>query len=171
MAKLRVNEGKAMENKRCSICGKGNLSEDAPILAISGYGIPRCLCDDCAERIHIITYGKDTEDVSSASLALTADVAEHSIDDDLVYNTVTELLEYASDRAKKINEGTWDFALDEAEEEPEELPEELLESEEDKLLDQKEKEQSKRVDKVMNWVYLGVVLATVAFMVYFLFFK
>lgn len=159
-----------MEDKRCAICLKGNLSEDAPVLTISGYGIPRCLCDDCAKKIDIITRSRDIDEISSASLEITEDVTKYSIDDDIVYKAVTEQLEYASDRVKKIKNGTWDFALDEIEE-PSELPEELLESEEDKLLDQKEKEQSKRLDKIMNWVYLGVILAAVAFAVYFLFLK
>ena len=160
-----------MDKKYCSVCLSGELSEDAPVLAISGYGVPRCLCDRCAEKIDIMTYGKDCGEIREAIGAIAAIVSEKSIDDQCVYDAVSEVINYAKDRADKIKDGSWDFELDKSEEEVTELPEELLESEEDKLLDKKEAEANKKLDKIMNWVYLGAILATVAFAVYYLFFK
>ena len=158
---------------RCSICLKENLKEDAPVLTISGYGIPRCLCDECAEKINILTYGKDVDAISEASRDITAEVAEKSVDDTIVYDAVTEILEYAADRVAKIKNGTWDFSLDEENgiEAVEELPEELLESEEDRLLDEKEAEQNKKIDKVLNWVYPIVFAILAVLAVYFMVFR
>ena len=160
-----------MQKKNCSVCLTGALSEDAPILAISGYGVPRCLCDSCAEKVNTVTYGKNYDEITKAMSEIAATVSEKSIDDQCVYDAVSEILEYGKDRAEKIKDGAWVFSLDKSEEELNEIPEELLESEEDKLLDKREEEMGKKIDKVMNWVYLGVILATLAFAAYMLYFR
>ena len=159
-----------MSDKRCSICLNSGLGEDAPVLTISGYGVPRCLCDDCAKQVDTVTRGRDTAEIYESIASLANTVADKSAEDKLVLDTVTDLLDYAKDRAKKIEDGSWDFSLDEVEETVEELPEELLESEEDKLLDEKEAEMNKKLDKVLNWVYPIVFGIAVVLVVYFMLF-
>ena len=159
-----------MSDKRCSICLNPGLSEDAPVLTISGYGVPRCLCDDCAEKVDTVTKGRDTAAIYECISSLADTVAEKSAEDKIVFDTVSDLLDYAGDRAKKIEDGTWDFSLDEVSETVEELPEELLESEEDRLLDEQEAEMNKKLDKVLNWVYPIVFGIAVVLVVYFMLF-
>ena len=71
---------------------------------------------------------------------------------------VTKILADSALRAQKINEGTYDFSLDDVEDESfEEIPEELQETEEDKLLDEKDAAANAKFDKFMNklWIVLG----------------
>ena len=87
---------------------------------------------------------------------------------EIVTETVTEIFNTAAKRAAEIKEGTYDFSLDEKddEDEMEEIPEELEETEEDRLLDEKEAAATKKFDKIMTWVYAGVLVAVVAFVIY-----
>ena len=81
-----------------------------------------------------------------------------------------EMVQRATDRAKRIAEGTYDFSEDEEDPEVEELveiPEELQETEEDRALDEKDAEIEKKWDKVMNLVWyitLGVFAAAFIFL-------
>ena len=67
----------------------------------------------------------------------------------------------ASERAKAIKDGSYDFALDEQadEDEMDEIPEDMLESEEDVEKDKQDEEKLKKFDKVYNiiLIVLGVV--------------
>lgn len=160
-----------MSDNRCSICLKGGLKEDAPVLTISGYGVPRCLCDECAEKINIITYGREPGEISDTIKDIAAEVADKSAEDRFVYDTVVGMLEYASDRLDKIEKDSWDFALDgaESEEELEDIPEALKESEEDRLLDEVEAEKMKKMDKILNLVYPIAFVVLLGLLLYFYF--
>jgi hypothetical protein len=82
------------------------------------------------------------------------------------------LLLKAAKRAAAIKDGEYDFALDEVAEQEtaegeeategfDEIPEELLESEEDAELDRRDAEIGKKFDKVLNWVWVAVLVGTV----------
>ena len=63
--------------KQCVICDKMIESEDAPILAMSGYGNPKLLCDECAEDIEIVTSERDCDKIAEA-------MARRNYSDDLI---------------------------------------------------------------------------------------
>ena len=75
-------------------------------------------------------------------------------------------------RAEKIKSGSYDFSEDTpCEDEDSEIPEELLETEEDRELDRKDKEAEARLDKFMNWAWVGFGIAFVAYLVWFFFLR
>jgi hypothetical protein len=83
-------------------------------------------------------------------------------------NSVTKLLTDSAKRAQQIKEGTYDFSLDEAEDPDsfDEIPEELQETEEDKLLDEKEAAANAKFDKVMSWIWVGVGVGALGFIIW-----
>lgn len=161
-----------MKTANCSICLSPIDRENAPILAISGAGVPRCLCDACANDIEVAGYDREYDNITEAMDRISKNLSEHGIDDPLTLSTMTALMKRAAARAELIQDGEYDFSIDEVDDyELDEIPDELLESEEDKQLDAEEKEQSAKVDKVLNWIW-GVVLAgVVAFMAWWFFFR
>ena len=161
-----------MKKKKCSVCLSEITNEDAPILTMGGYGVPRYLCDDCAALMDKATLGTDYEEIVSAMNDVTSRISEKNIDDNAVTNTIFATFRDAAIRASAIKDGTYDFSLDEMENEEalDDIPEELKESEEDRVLDEKEEEEAKKYDKIMNWVWLGVLVGAIAFIIWRCFF-
>lgn len=171
-----------MEEKRCSICMAKIEREDAPIVGIGGYGVPRYLCDECDRDIETATEGRDYDEIDAAMDRISARLVDANVEDRFLLTTLTALLNSATERAEKIKDGTYDFDAEDSEAETpsseefspdllEEIPEELLESEEDRLLDEKEAEVERKVNKVLDWVWLAVLVGAVAFMVWWIFFR
>ena len=161
-----------MKESYCSICLKRIEREDAPLLCMSGSGIPRCLCDECASDIERATLGKEYDGIIEALDKISDNLSKNNVDDPVTIDTVTDILNSSAERAKLIAAGEYDFSLDEAEEsEFDEIPEDMLESEEDRQLDAEEEERANRLDKVLNWVWLAVLVAAVGFMVWWFYFS
>ena len=162
-----------MNKELCSICQAPIVEEDAPVLSMGGFGNPRCLCEDCAADIECATRSKDPTAISEAAKRIVTNMQEKQIEDPITVKTVTKILAEASERRKQIKEGTYDFALDEANDDEilEEIPEDMLESEEDRLLDAKDEEREKKIDSVLNWVWIAMIVAMVGFMVWWFFFR
>ena len=103
-------------------------------------------------------------------------LSERNADDQLTLGTMGQILTKAAERASLIQEGAYDFSLDENEPEVEddaliEIPEDLLESEADRQLDEEENERAQKIDKVLNWVW-GIVMAlAVGFLGWWFFFR
>lgn len=154
--------------RHCSICGKNVNEEEAPILAMGGFGNPKYLCDECAEDIDLITSDNDPEVIEASMSKLTGKLSSSSVEDRLVVETVTAIFSEAGERAKKIKEGTYDFSKDEAQEEIDDIPEQLLETEEDRALDEEEEKQRKKLDGIMNWISLAAVVIAVGIAVFFM---
>ena len=98
-----------------------------------------------------------------AKVVLTAaDLSEKT------FATITSILDKAAERAKAIEEGSYDFSLDEAgeEEELEEIPEELLETEEDRRLDERDAEKEERNNRIFDYITFAVFLAALGFAAY-----
>ena len=152
--------------KNCCTCLSRIENDDAPVLTMGAYGTPKLLCDDCAALVDTITYGRDYDEIAEAMSALTDVITKSNADDRKVVTTVTEILENGAKRAQKIKEGTYDFALDEVDEGFDEIPEELQETEEDRLLDEKEAESNARMDKIINWMWIGVGAIAGAFIIW-----
>ena len=151
----------------CSICTRKLESEEPTILMISGYGNPRYMCDECSAEIEEACYGRDAARIAEAMDRIGSKMLV-SDPDGPTYTTVTTLLERAKERAIKINEGSYDFALDEQfdDEGFDEIPEELAETEEDKEKDRIDEEKQKKFDKVYNYLLIGVGVALAAVVVW-----
>ena len=161
-----------MNKGLCSICLKPIPTEDAPILTMGGFGNPRCLCKACAADIENATRGTDPALISEAVKRIVDNMSSNQIEDPLTLKTVTHLLAAAASRREKIKEGTYDFALDDADDGVlEEIPEDMLESEDDKRLDEEDEERAKRIDSVLNWVWIVAIVGIVGFMIWWFFFR
>ena len=157
--------------RNCSICLKRVEGDDAPVLAMGGYGNPKVLCDECAELIDKMTLSRDYDEITAAINGVAERMSAANIDDRVTVATMTEMFESSAKRAQSIKEGTYDFALDEVESDEgfDEIPEELQETEEDRLLDEKEAEANAKLDKFLNWAWVGVAIALVGFIIYRIF--
>ena len=152
--------------KSCSICKRTVDTENAPILAMGGFGNPRYLCEECSADIESALYEKDTEKIEASMQRLSEKLAAASSDDGLTIETVKDIFSRAGERAKAIKDGAYDFSEDESADEGfDELPQELMETEEDKEKDKKDAETAKKIDKISNWITLGIIVAAVIFFV------
>lgn len=154
--------------KLCCICNKKVDSETAAILTIGGYGNSKYICDVCDGDFAEATGAKDIEAIKASMDRISKKLTSSGQTDELVLKSVGEIMEQASSRAKKIQEGAYDFSAEEAEESDEEqqIPEELRETEEDKELDRKEAERSKRFDKIINWVSAALLAGVLGYVIY-----
>ena len=153
--------------KSCSVCRKEVDTENAPILAMGGFGNPRYLCEECSLDIENALYGKEIEKIEKSMKSLSEKLSSDSSDDEVTLEAVKDLFSKAGERARKIKEGNYDFSLDLNEEESEfdEIPEELLETEEDKARDIKDSETAKKLDKIFNLITLLVFAAAIVFFI------
>ena len=155
----------------CSICSKGVNAENAPILVMGGFGNPKYLCDECAQDIDTAIGARESEKIEEAMSRISKKLAGTGAENELVVETVKEIFTEAGERARKIKEGTFDFSAEEeaASEDGEyEIPEDMLESEEDKALDALDAEKAKKLDKIFNWITVGIIAATVIFILVYM---
>ena len=160
--------GVVMSTKNCCTCLARINNEDAPVLTMGAYGTPKLLCDDCAELVETANYGKDYDSIVEAMDRLTEKMSLSNVDDRVTVATVTEMLAASAERAQKIKEGTYDFALDEERENEgiDDIPEELQETEEDRLLDEKDAEANAKFDKILNWMWIGFGIAAAGLIIW-----
>ena len=161
-----MSENNECKKAFCALCN--NLCDkDSPVLVMGPYGNPRLLCPECAEELDKVTLGKEVEEIRAAMVRIGEKMAVKN-PDDLSLGTVNAIFEDAAERARLIEEGEYDFSLDETDASEEELldiPEEQRESEEDKLLDEKDEEKMRKLDKILNWAFIAVIAAVVGFFV------
>ena len=161
-----------MENQEihCALCGRIPDVEEPAILTLGKYGKPRHLCEDCEAELDTATLGRDYGEIVDAIDRLGKKATTFGKDDPSTVSTMKGILMNAAKRAAAIKEGKYDFDLDETptvsegEEETEsfdEIPEELRETEEDAELDRRDAEFAKKFDKVLNWVWVVVLVGTV----------
>ena len=92
------------------------------------------------------------------------------VEDKLVIKTVNDIFVSSNERSEQIDNGTYDFSLDEEElkeDELDEIPPELEETEEDRELDAKDEARGKKLDKILNWFCAGVFIAAIAYILYY----
>ena len=143
----------------CAICKREIDMETAPIIAMGGFGHPRCICDGCAEKLDIMNTSLDTEEIKAA-MKYVADTMASNTDDDMVaHNAVKVILVEAGARVEKITNGT--YTEESNEEELLDVPEELEETEEDRELDRQEEIKNKKLDSIFNWISIGILAAAV----------
>ena len=155
----------------CSICKK-DIQEEMPAVLTMGRSMtPRHLCGECEGLLEDATRSHESEQIKEAMARLGETLAETNCEDSAVISTVNSLLKQASERLSAIEDGSYDFAQDDEAEEEFELSEDMLESEEDRAQDLIDEEREKKFDKVLNWAWLGIGIAFVAYLVWFFFFR
>ena len=163
-----------MSCAECSICKSKIDSENAPILAVGGYGNPRFICEECADEVEAARTAIDYGEIEAAMAAISEKLKNTKTEDTVVIEAVNEIFAELGERAKKIKDGTYDFSLDSDEESGEEsdgaceIPEELLETEEDRALDKLENERARKADKIINWISIVLGAVAVSVLVFFL---
>ena len=154
----------------CSICKNPINEQNAPIIAMGGLGNPRCICEECAAKLEVMSSSMDATEIKSAVSEVAELMSNNDSEDPIAHNAVKALLVEATVRAKSIEEGTFDELFEEnnsSSEELDEIPEELLETEEDRLLDKQDEIKNQKLDKIFNWIALGIFAAAVVGMVLF----
>ncbi len=160
--------------RHCSVCNREVNEENAPILAMGGFGNPKYLCDECAADIDTAITAKDTEKIEEAMSRISKKLSSAGAESELVIETVKEIFTEAGNRAKQIKEGTFDFSEDEsayAEEEIFEIGEDMAETEEDREKDARDLEKAKKLDKIFNWITVGAIAAAVIFILVYMIVK
>ena len=151
----------------CSVCGR-KVEENAPILVMGAYGIPRFLCSKCEKNLDTATTSRDYDEIAEAMNILGENLSS-SEPDELTVETLNGILSEAGDRAKAIKYGSYDFSLDEQAPEEEgydDIPEDMKETEEDKALDEEEQKKIKKVESIFNVISTVLFSAVGAYAVY-----
>ena len=130
----------------CAICRREVDPQLAPMLTMSGFGIPRYMCEECASDFDEATGATDLNAVAAALDRIGKKLPLVDVDDKITITAIGDIIKNAEERAEKIKNGTYDFSLDVAEDDK--IPEELLESEEDRELDRRDAEKAK---KLLGW--------------------
>lgn len=152
---------------KCCICDAHIEREDAPVLSMGGAGYARVLCDRCSGLLDTATLGQDFEEIKGAIAEIGDLMADHD-PDNVTFNIVSGLMLEASERAKAIRDGSYDFSLDSEENEEgfDEIPEELRESEEDIQKDKEDEEKLEKFNKFYNYVLIGAGIGAAAIIIW-----
>lgn len=152
----------------CALCHRQIDNDDPAVLALSGYGVPRKICSACEHLIDTADTSHEYDEIKAATDEIGALIESSAIDDGVVLDALSGILSSAAERAKKIKTGTYDFQEDEKQGDsdiPDEVPEELRESEEDRAAEEAEEERARKVGKIMDYIYIALFLALVAFII------
>lgn len=156
-----------MSDAYCSVCHRSVNEESAGILTMGGMGYPRYLCPECERNLEIAGSSKEPKEIEEACATVSENIIKINTPDTLVINTVKKILDEAKSRAQQIQDGTYDFSLDEeaGEDAPEDIPEELLETEEERLAQEAQDEANKKVDKIISWISGIAIGAALIFLI------
>ena len=150
------------------MCDVNIEREDAPVLSMGAAGNPRFLCDRCAGLLDTATLGRDFDEIKGAVGEIGEIMANHD-PDGVTFSIVSALMVDASERAKAIRDGSYDFSLDEQESGDgglDEIPEDMLESEEDMEKDRADEEKLKKFDKIYNYILTGAIIGIALFIIW-----
>lgn len=151
--------------RKCAICQTEQMYEDSPILVMGPFGVPRYLCDECAEDIELATRSPEYPE-AEAAIERVGEKLRRGKCDDLTVEVTSALLTDAAKRVGEIKRGEYDFSLDEVADEPQELPEELTESEEDKELDRRDEERQKKFNRIFDRITIALIAVAAAAILY-----
>ncbi len=155
----------------CSLCQKQIEGENLAVISMGAYANPRYICDDCSKLIETAQSAREYDEIAQALDTLSSYMTEHGCDDPYVIEAMDNIMSESSLRASAIKEGIYDFSLDEEEGEEYEVPEDLQETEEDRELDRRDREAEEKMDKFMNWAWVGVAIGFVIYLVWLIFLR
>ncbi len=150
----------------CSVCKRDFESETPSVLTMGRSMTPRYICPECEALMDEAIGAVEPDQAKSAIAKLGEILAASDSEDTPVILAVTSHLGRAKKRAQAIEEGTYDFSLDEEDTEEFELTEDMMETEEDRELDRREEEQEQRLNTFLNWAWVGIGIGVVAYIVW-----
>ncbi len=160
-----------MERCMCSLCKREFENENAALLTVSGVGNKRYLCDGCEAMLNTVLKSRDLDEIASTVEKIGNTMEMSDVEDGVVIREMDNILTAARERAEQIRLGEYDFSLDE-DEVPEELPELLEATEDEPELSDEEKERlakkqriAKILDKVSNWVSIGLIAGVLIYFI------
>lgn len=154
-------------SKNCCICQAEITKEDAPVIAMSAYGNPKCVCEECEGLIDKATLSREHDQITDACRSLGESLTRGNTCDEQVIDTVNEIIKNATERCEKIADGSYDFSLDEKGDEEEfDITDDIKESEEDRLQDEKDAKAAKILDTITSWAAGIIFVGAVAFFIF-----
>lgn len=154
-------------SKNCCICQAEITKEDAPVIAMSAYGNPKCVCEECEGLIDKATLSREPDQITDACRSLGESLTRGNTCDEQVIGTVNEIIKNATERCEKIADGSYDFSLDEKGDEEEfDITDDIKESEEDRLQDEKDAKAAKILDTITSWAAGIIFVGAVAFFIF-----
>ena len=159
------------KNKNCALCGRLPEIEEPAVLALGKYGAPRYLCEECEAELDTATLGTEYDKIVDSIDRLGKKAMSFGKDDPVTLRTMKSILESAAKRAAAIKEGSYDFALDEADAEDEfDITDDLKESEEDRKKDERDEKVAKIIDTALSWACGAIFVAAITlFIIKFIF--
>ena len=152
--------------KHCVICKRPIEKEDPAILMMGGYGVPKCICEECENTVDLLNESVDAAEIREGCRKLGEALTRGDTGDESVIVTVNEIIAEAGEKAERIENGTYD--PDEAKDEEEEfdITEDLQETEEDRKLDEEEARANKVYNTVSSWVAGIIIVIALGFFIY-----
>ncbi len=152
-------------SKTCCICQAPITKDDAPVIAMSGYGNPKCVCEKCEAIIDSATLSHNPDEIVESCQLLGEALTKGNTGDEQVIDAVNEIICEASTRCEKIANGSYDFREDESSDEEFEITEDIMETEEDRLKDEKDAKTAKIFDTIASWASGIILTAAVVFFI------
>lgn len=153
--------------KHCVICKRLIEKEDPAILTMGGYGVPKCICENCEIVMDTINESEDANEIREGCRKLGEALTRGDTGDESVIEIVNEIISDASEKAARIEDGTYDPEAEAADAEEEfDITEDLQETEEDRKLDEEDARANKIYNTVSSWVAGIVIIVALAFFIY-----
>lgn len=153
--------------KHCVICKRPIEKEDPAILMMGGYGVPKCICEDCESTLDVLNESEDALELRDGCRKLGEALTRGDTGDESVIETVNAIIAEAGEKAARIEDGTYDPDAENTEEEEEfDITEDLEETEEDRKLDEEEARANKVYNTVSSWVAGVIILIAIGFFIY-----
>jgi hypothetical protein len=132
---------------------------------MGGFGVPKCICEECEKNIDLINESLDPDEIREECRKLGEALTRGDTGDETVIDAVNAIIAGASEKAERIQDGTYVPETEESEEEFE-ITEALQETEEDRKLDEEEARVNKITNTVTTWVSAVIILIAIGFFIY-----
>ena len=152
--------------KHCVICKRPIEKEDPAILMMGGYGVPKCICEECENTVDLLNESVDAAEIREGCRKLGEALTRGDTGDESVIVTVNEIIAEAGEKAERIENGTYNPEEAKDEEEEFDITEDLQETEEDRKLDEEEARANKVYNTVSSWVAGIIIVIALGFFIY-----
>ena len=152
--------------RHCVICKRPIEKEEPAILMMGGYGVPKCICEECENTVDILNESEDAGEIREGCRKLGEALTRGDTGDESVIVTVNEIIAEAGKKAESIENGTYDPNEEKEEEEEFDITEDLEETEEDRKLDEEEARANKIYNTVSSWVAGIIIVIALGFFIY-----
>ena len=152
--------------RHCVICKRPIEKEDPAILMMGGYGVPKCICEECENTVDLLNESVDAAEIREGCRKLGEALTRGDTGDESVILTVNGIIAEAGEKAERIENGTYDPEEAKDEEEEFDITEDLQETEEDRKLDEEEARANKVYNTVSSWVAGIIIVIALGFFIY-----